>query len=82
MAIRVTSFLGGNSNPTSGDFSFGIRGQLYRNGERIQNVVEMNVAGNILDLLDRFQEAADDPWMYSSYRVPSLVFEGIQFSGS
>ena len=81
-AIRVTSFLGGNSNPTSGDFSFGIRGQLYRNGERIQNVVEMNVAGNILDLLERFQEAADDPWMYSSYRVPSLVFEGIQFSGS
>lgn len=81
-AIRVTSFLGGNSNATSGDFSFGIRGQLYERGEKVQNIIEMNVAGNLLDLLGRFSEAADDPWLYSSYRVPSLVFEGVQFSGS
>jgi PmbA protein len=81
-AIRVTSFLGGNSNSTSGDFSFGIRGQLLENGEVTQNVVEMNVAGNLIELLEKFSEAANDPWMFSSYRVPSMVFEGIQFSGS
>jgi len=81
-AIRVTSFLGGNSNSTSGDFSFGIRGQLLHKGEVVQNVVEMNVSGNLLELLDRFSEAANDPWTYSSYRVPSLFFEGVQFSGS
>jgi PmbA protein len=81
-AIRVTSFLGGNSNSTSGDFSFGIRGQLLENGEVVQNVVEMNVAGNLIELLEKFSEAANDPWMFSSYRVPSMVFEGIQFSGS
>lgn len=81
-AIRVTSFLGGNSNATSGDFSFGIRGQLFERGEKVQNIIEMNVAGNLMELLGRFTEAASDPWMYSSYRVPSLVFEGVQFSGS
>jgi PmbA protein len=81
-AIRVTSFLGGNSNPTSGDFSFGIRGQLFKNGECVQNVSEMNVAGNILDLLQSYEEAADDPWNYSSYRVPSLIFRDVQFSGN
>jgi PmbA protein len=81
-AIRVTSFLGGNSNSTSGDFSFGIRGQLIQNGKVIQNVAEMNVAGNLIELLQCFSEAADDTWDFSSYRVPSLVFEGIQFSGS
>lgn len=81
-AIRVTSFLGGNSNSTSGDFSFGIRGQLIENGEIVQNLAEMNVAGNLIELLRSFSEAADDPWGFSSYRVPTLVFEGVQFSGS
>jgi PmbA protein len=81
-AIRVTSFLGGNSNSTTGDFSFGIRGQLFHKGEFVQNVAEMNVSGNLLDLLGHFSEPANDPWLFSSYRVPSLVFEGVQFSGS
>jgi PmbA protein len=78
----VTSFLGGNSNSTTGDFSFGIRGQLFHKGEFVQNVAEMNVSGNLLDLLGHFSEPANDPWLFSSYRVPSLVFEGVQFSGS
>ena len=80
--IRVTSFLGGNSNPASGDFSFGIRGQLYERGEWVQNLSEMNVTGNLLDLITRFVEPADDVWKFSSYRVPTLVFDGVQFSGT
>lgn len=80
--IRVTSFLGGNSNPASGDFSFGIRGQLYRHGEWVQNLSEMNVTGNLIDLVSRFVEPANDVWEHSSYRVPTLVFEGVQFSGT
>jgi PmbA protein len=81
-AIRVTSFLGGNSNPSSGDFSFGIRGQLFVNGQWSQNVSEMNVTGNLLQLMERFSEPANDVWTYSSYRVPSLVFQDVQFSGT
>ena len=80
--IRVTSFLGGNSNPTSGDFSFGIRGQLYENGQWVQNLSEMNVTGNLVDLISRFVEPCNDVWGFSSYRVPTLVFDGVQFSGT
>ena len=81
-AIRVTSFLGGNSNPASGAFSLGIRGQLIENGEVVQNLSEMNVSGNLLELMASFVEASNDPWLFASYRVPTLAFEGVQFSGS
>jgi len=82
VAIRVQSFLGGNANPTTGDFSFGIRGQRLERGEVTQNLAEMNISGNILDLMGRFAEAADDPWPWSSWRVPTLLFDGVQFSGT
>ena len=80
--IRVTSFLGGNSNAASGDFSFGIRGQLFRNGEWVQNLSEMNVTGNLVDLIARYVGPANDVWKHSSYRVPTLVFDDVQFSGT
>jgi len=81
-SIRVTSFLGGNSNSTTGDFSFGIRGQLLEHGEVVQNLSEMNVSGNLMDLIERYQAAGNDPWLWSSYRLPTLLFDGVQFSGA
>lgn len=81
-AIRVTSFLGGNSNPASGNYSFGIRGQLFENGEWVQNLSEMNVSGNLLELMAAFIEADNDPWTFASYRLPTLFFANVQFSGS
>jgi len=81
-AIRVTSFLGGNSNSTSGEFSFGIRGQLLEHGVVVSNIAEMNVSGNLFRFMDSFEGAADDPWGFSAYRVPTLLFSDVQFSGS
>lgn len=81
-AIRVDAFVGGNSNSTSGDFSFGIRGQLLEHGVPVKNLSEMNVSGNLVDLLARYAEAGNDPWKWSSYRVPTLLFEDVQFSGT
>lgn len=80
-AILVTGFLGGNSNSTTGDFSFGIQGLLLENGEVVQSLSEMNVAGNILTLLQNLVEAADDPWTWSTVRSPALHFADVQFSG-
>ncbi len=80
-AIRITSFLGGNSNPASGDYSLGIRGQLLEHGEPVQNLSEMNITGNLVDLIACFEEAATDTWVYGSYRVPTLLFGKVQFSG-
>lgn len=81
-AIRVEGFLGGNANPTSGDFSFGISGQLLEHGVPVANVSEMNVSGNLFELFERYAEAASDVWTWSAWRTPSLLFDDVQFSGS
>ncbi len=80
--ILVTGFLGGNSNPTTGDFSLGAQGFRIRNGRRAEVVGEMNVSGNHLDLWNRLVAVGNDPYAYSSGRTPSLVFEGVQFAGT
>jgi PmbA protein len=79
--ILVRGFIGGNSNSTTGDFSTGIYGTLIENGALTNAVAEMNVAGNHKDLWKRLVEVGNDPWPYSSLRIPSLVFDDVQFSG-
>jgi PmbA protein len=79
--ILVTGFIGGNSNSTTGDFSIGINGTLFENGELVQAVAEMNIAGNHLEFWNKLAEAANDPWMYSAQRMPSLVFTDVVVSG-
>jgi PmbA protein len=79
--ILVTGFIGGNSNSTTGDFSVGIIGTLFENGVPVQAVAEMNIAGNHLEFWNKLAEVANDPWMYSSQRSPSLVFTDIVVSG-
>jgi PmbA protein len=80
--IYVTSWLGGNMDGTTGDFSFGARGHLIENGEIGAAVGEMNVTGNIVDLFNHLAELGNDPWKYSSTLAPTLVFDGVQFSGA
>jgi len=80
--IFITGFIGGNSNSTTGDTSIGIIGRLFENGEPTQAVAEMNIADNHLKLWNKLAEAADDPWLYSSLRMPSLVFTDVVVSGA
>ncbi len=80
-AIRVTGFLGGNSNAASGDFSFGISGQLLEHGKPTQSLGEMNVSGNVQTLFHKLVGVGDDPWAWSAVRSPTLLFEDVQFSG-
>ncbi|NOZ09376.1 MAG: TldD/PmbA family protein [FCB group bacterium] len=80
--ILITGFIGGNSNTTTGDFSFGIMGQLIENGQIVQPVNEMNISGNALSLWKSLVETGNDPHPYSSWKIPSLLFEGVDFSGS
>lgn len=80
--IFITGFIGGNSNSTTGDSSIGILGKLFENGEPVQSVAEMNIAGNHLEFWKKLVEAANDPWPYSSWRTPSLVFSDVVVSGA
>ncbi|MFN8093315.1 MAG: TldD/PmbA family protein [Vicinamibacteria bacterium] len=79
--ILVTGFLGGNSNGTTGDYSLGVQGFMIRGGAKAEPIGEMNIAGNMMDLLKRLAAVGNDPWPYSSNRTPTLVFEGVQFAG-
>ena len=79
--ILVTGFNGGNSNNSTGDFSFGIEGFLIENGNISQPVSEMNITGNMVTLWESLAAVGNDPRLNSSLRIPSLVFEGVDFSG-
>ena len=79
--ILITGFIGGNSNSTTGDASIGIVGQLFEKGVPVQAVSEMNIADNHLKFWSKLVEAANDPWIYSSQRTPSLVFTDVVVSG-
>ena len=65
--IFVNGFIGGNSNSTTGDASVGITGYLFENGEPVQTIAEMNIAGNHLEFWKKLVEVADDTWIYSSW---------------
>ncbi|MDL2241458.1 TldD/PmbA family protein [Bacteroidales bacterium OttesenSCG-928-L03] len=79
--IWVTGFNGGNSNPTTGDFSFGIEGFLIEDGKAVKPLNEMNITGNLLELWQQVEQVGNDPRLTSSWRIPSLLFKGVNFSG-
>jgi len=79
--IVITGFIGGNSNSTTGDFSFGIVGLYVEKGQILKPVNEMNISGNAKEVWNQLIEVGNDPYAYSSWRMPSLLFDGIQFSG-
>ena len=79
--ILVNGFIGGNSNSTTGDFSFGIVGLLVENGQIVKPVNEMNISGNAVEFWNSLAEMGNDPFPYSAWRIPTMFFHGIQFSG-
>ncbi|MDR3268928.1 MAG: TldD/PmbA family protein [Tannerella sp.] len=79
--ILVTGFNGGNCSTTTGDFSYGIEGFLIEKGRLTQPVNEMNITGNMLSLWNNLVEVGNDPPTHTPWRIPSLLFDGIDFSG-
>jgi PmbA protein len=80
-AILVTGFNGGNSNGVTGDFSYGIEGFLVENGQLTKPVSEMNITGNFKQVLKDLMAVGNDVYTGSAWRLPSLVFDNIDFSG-
>ncbi len=79
--ILVTGFNGGNCNSSTGDFSYGIDGFLIENGEMVKPVSEMNITGNMHELWANLVEVGSDVRLDSSWRMPSLLFANVDFSG-
>lgn len=79
--ILVTGFNGGNSNGSTGDFSYGIEGFVIEKGKIIKPVSEMNVTGNFLQLYKNLAEVGNDVYEDTAWRTPSLLFNNVSFSG-
>lgn len=79
--ILITGFNGGNSNPVTGDFSYGIEGWYFENGRKIYPVKEMNLTGNFLDLWKNNLFIGNDPIGFMEWKIPTLAFGDADISG-
>ncbi|NLX41737.1 MAG: TldD/PmbA family protein [Bacteroidales bacterium] len=79
--IYVTQFNGGNCNAATGDFSYGIEGFLFNNGEIVHPVNEMLVSGNLIGLWNNLIATADDQLKSRKWQIPSLCFSKVNFNG-
>lgn len=78
--ILVTGFNGGNSNPATGNFSYGVEGFLIRGGRPVHPVREMLITGNFLQLWGQLFATADDARPCLTKSIPSLAFREVDFS--
>lgn len=79
--ILITGFNGGNSNSLTGDFSYGVEGFLYENGERGKAIREMNMTGNFISLWRNCLYIGNDPLLSTIWRIPTLAFAEVDMSG-
>jgi len=79
--VFITGFIGGNSNGSTGDFSFGIEGFLVQDGKIVHPVNEMNITGNMNTFWFSLVELGNDNLENESLRIPSLLFENVELSG-
>ena len=78
--ILVTGFNGGNCNPVTGDFSFGIEGFAFSKGKITHPVREMLITGNILELWNNLTAVGSDARPSVRWQIGSLAFENVSFS--
>ena len=79
--VLITGFNGGNSNSVTGNFSYGIEGWYFENGQRLYPVKEMNLSGDFLSLWARNTFIGNDPIGFMQWQIPTLAFEGADISG-
>lgn len=78
--IYVTGFNGGNCNPATGDFSFGIEGFAFSHGRITHPVREMLITGNMITLWNSLTAAGTDVRPSARWQVPTLAFDDVSFS--
>jgi len=80
--FEVLELLGGHiANPISGDFSFGVSGIYYKEGEVLDYFCEMALSGNIFELFKNVLELGSDLTFYGSIGSPSLLVEKMDLGG-
>lgn len=78
--LLVTSMFGPSLNPNTGDWSAGVSGFWFENGEIAWPVSEITVAGNLLALAERIVVGSDLQFR-GSFNSPSLLIDAVAIAG-
>lgn len=78
--ILVTDMFGPSLNPNTGDYSVGVSGFWFENGERLYPVSEVTVAGDIPSMLLRAVPGSDLE-IRGPMNSPSLLIDGLTLAG-
>lgn len=78
--LLVTSMIGSTISATTGDYSRGAAGFWVENGKISHPVNECTIAGNLRDMLLRMI-TANDARDHLSFRVPSILIDGMTLAG-
>lgn len=79
--LLVTSMFGPSLNPNTGDWSAGVSGQWFENGQFVHAVNEITIAGNLLALYQRLVPGSDLEFRSSS-NSPSLLIDAVAIAGA
>ena len=78
--LLVTDMFGPSLNPNTGDYSVGVSGFWFENGERAYPVSEVTVAGDLPSMLLRAIQGSDLE-IRGSTNAPSLLIDGMALAG-
>jgi len=78
--LLVTSMFGPSLNANTGDWSVGVSGDWFENGELAYPVTEITVAGNLIDIYRRVI-AGCDLEIRGSANSPSLLVDALAIAG-
>jgi PmbA protein len=78
--LLITSMFGPSLNANTGDWSAGVSGVWWDNGEEAYPVSEVTVAGNLLDIYARLVPA-NDLELRGAANAPSLLVDALAIAG-
>lgn len=78
--LLVTSMFGPSLNPNTGDWSAGVSGFWFEDGQIAWPVSEITVAGRLIDMYARLVPCSDLEFR-SSFNAPSLMFDAVAIAG-
>lgn len=79
--LLVTDLIGHGVNGITGDYSRGAAGFRFENGEVVEPVSEITIAGNLKDMFARLVPGNDLDSRYAA-ATPSIMIEGLAIAGN
>jgi len=79
--LFLTDLMGFGTNITTGDFSQGAAGHWIENGQLAYPVTEINVSGNLREMLKDIEMVGNDLFWRGSAAAPTLLMKKLMVSG-